>query len=270
MIQMGVRWYDPQIGRWISADTIVPDPANPQSFNRFSYVLGNPLKYVDPTGYFEEEVLIEQYGREQVNEWKQDEAWWNLLLEAEFDDIVSAHFGQFVATFIHHPDNANFVYLNTKDGLTDLTEWEGAPFRGDTYAKIGGMHAGSLKLQYELARWHLGTEQEQAKLEVFEFRRITTLHWADAPVHRVQVWHRVGRVGWQYFTWEKLLAGSGVPLLASTAVSRIPMANPLWEINPMLKVAVWWVYLENLFHGVELESHLTFYSPPAVHFPEGH
>jgi hypothetical protein len=29
----------------------VPSPGNPQSLNRYSYVLGNPLKYVDPSGH---------------------------------------------------------------------------------------------------------------------------------------------------------------------------------------------------------------------------
>jgi RHS repeat-associated protein len=47
----GARYYDPIIGRFISADTIVPSPANPQSLNRYSYCLNNPLKYVDPTGH---------------------------------------------------------------------------------------------------------------------------------------------------------------------------------------------------------------------------
>lgn len=50
----GARFYDPDIGRFISADTIVPNPANPQSLNRYSYVLNNPMKYVDPTGHDEE------------------------------------------------------------------------------------------------------------------------------------------------------------------------------------------------------------------------
>jgi len=31
----------------------VPDPVNPQSLNRFSYVLNNPVKYTDPTGQWE-------------------------------------------------------------------------------------------------------------------------------------------------------------------------------------------------------------------------
>jgi len=46
----GARYYDASIGRFISADTIVPDPANPQAFNRYSYCLNNPLKYIDPSG----------------------------------------------------------------------------------------------------------------------------------------------------------------------------------------------------------------------------
>jgi hypothetical protein len=51
LIDYGARWYDPQIGRFISADIIIPDPANPQSFNRYSYVYNNALRYTDPTGH---------------------------------------------------------------------------------------------------------------------------------------------------------------------------------------------------------------------------
>jgi len=45
------RLYDPMIGRFISADSIVPDPYDPQLLNRYSYVRNNPLKYIDPTGH---------------------------------------------------------------------------------------------------------------------------------------------------------------------------------------------------------------------------
>jgi len=44
------RYYDPALGRFISADTIVPEPGNPQALNRYSYVYNNPLRYTDPTG----------------------------------------------------------------------------------------------------------------------------------------------------------------------------------------------------------------------------
>jgi len=47
----GARYYAHGIGRFISADTIVPSKKNPQSLNRYSYCLNNPLRYVDPTGH---------------------------------------------------------------------------------------------------------------------------------------------------------------------------------------------------------------------------
>lgn len=45
------RYYDPTIGRFISADSIVPDFTNPQSLNRYSYVINNPLSCIDPSGH---------------------------------------------------------------------------------------------------------------------------------------------------------------------------------------------------------------------------
>ncbi|HUV51760.1 MAG TPA: RHS repeat-associated core domain-containing protein [Dehalococcoidia bacterium] len=47
----GARYYLPAMGRFISADTVVPNPYNPQSLNRYSYCLNNPLRYTDPTGH---------------------------------------------------------------------------------------------------------------------------------------------------------------------------------------------------------------------------
>ncbi len=47
----GARHYSPYLGRFLSADTLVPSPQNPQSLNRYSYVLGNPLRYTDPSGH---------------------------------------------------------------------------------------------------------------------------------------------------------------------------------------------------------------------------
>ena len=41
----------PYINRFLSADTIEPGYANPQSLNRYSYVNNNPLRYTDPTGH---------------------------------------------------------------------------------------------------------------------------------------------------------------------------------------------------------------------------
>ncbi len=47
----GARWYDSALGRFIQPDTVVPEPGNPQSLNRYSYALNSPLRYNDPDGH---------------------------------------------------------------------------------------------------------------------------------------------------------------------------------------------------------------------------
>ena len=51
LIYMNARYYMPEIGRFISADTIVPEPEVPQSYNRYGYSINNPIRYTDPTGH---------------------------------------------------------------------------------------------------------------------------------------------------------------------------------------------------------------------------
>jgi RHS repeat-associated protein len=53
LLYYGARFYVPGLGRFASADTIVPNPTNPQSYNRYSYVRNNPLNMADPTGHYE-------------------------------------------------------------------------------------------------------------------------------------------------------------------------------------------------------------------------
>ena len=46
------RYYDPVLGRFISADTLVPSTTDPQAFNRYSYARNNPIIFNDPSGHF--------------------------------------------------------------------------------------------------------------------------------------------------------------------------------------------------------------------------
>lgn len=52
VIHMNGRVFDPLIGRFMSADPHIQFPGNLQSYNRYAYVLNNPLYYTDPSGYF--------------------------------------------------------------------------------------------------------------------------------------------------------------------------------------------------------------------------
>jgi RHS repeat-associated protein len=95
------RFYDPYLGRFVQADTIVPEPGNPQDLNRYSYVRNNALRYVDPTGFFSEEEIM---GFFDVETWEQVLAyfeeggslegkwgWLQVLRMAEVGDHVTVY-----------------------------------------------------------------------------------------------------------------------------------------------------------------------------------
>ena len=46
------RWYDPVLGRFAQADTVVPGAGNPMAWDRYAYVNNNPVGYSDPTGHW--------------------------------------------------------------------------------------------------------------------------------------------------------------------------------------------------------------------------
>ncbi len=51
-IHMNGRLYDVQTGRFLQADSVVGDAGDLQAWNRYSYVLNNPLAYTDPSGHW--------------------------------------------------------------------------------------------------------------------------------------------------------------------------------------------------------------------------
>ncbi len=51
LINMNGRLYDPLTAQFLSADKYIQDPTFSSSYNRYSYCLNNPLKYIDPSGF---------------------------------------------------------------------------------------------------------------------------------------------------------------------------------------------------------------------------
>ena len=47
---MNGRLYDPLLRRFLNADENIQDPTNTQNYNKYGYVINNPLLYNDPTG----------------------------------------------------------------------------------------------------------------------------------------------------------------------------------------------------------------------------
>jgi RHS repeat-associated protein len=59
------RYYNPLPGRYLSLDPVMGEVRRPQSWNRYSYALANPLKWIDPTG---EKVSLSKLKPEQQEE----------------------------------------------------------------------------------------------------------------------------------------------------------------------------------------------------------
>jgi RHS repeat-associated protein len=92
LMDYNARYYNPRLGRFVSPDTIIPDLSSSQDWNRYSYVRGNPLVYIDPTGHLSEDEIEEYFGfedREEAEEiwgeelagqlWGTDVTWGDVL-----------------------------------------------------------------------------------------------------------------------------------------------------------------------------------------------
>lgn len=92
-----------QGARFASADTIVPNPTNPQSFNRYSYTYNNPVNFTDPTGHLTQEEIENYFGfsskqamldvgwnQELVDIMWTEEFTWNSVIEFEVDGVRGA------------------------------------------------------------------------------------------------------------------------------------------------------------------------------------
>jgi RHS repeat-associated protein len=108
------RWYDAEIGRFISADTYKGELENPQTLNLYVYVANNPLIYVDPSGnkivaqggFLFEDLPIEEPAIKPVPEDNFNLS--NLPLPYEEVGLLDKSFGARTQRYL------NKVWLNTK------------------------------------------------------------------------------------------------------------------------------------------------------------
>ncbi|MCB9137761.1 MAG: RHS repeat-associated core domain-containing protein [Caldilineaceae bacterium] len=131
------RYYDPEIGHFISPDTLVPDPGSVFGYNRYMYAMGNPLKFNDPSGRFSEQQLIEWYGENWRDQFAAE--WQKLLL----DDPGSSNFGAQLGDLVAYGDSQGILVL---DPDNQLALWDFNAKSAQTVASVGASTPDSLGL----------------------------------------------------------------------------------------------------------------------------
>ncbi len=150
------RWYDPLIGRFLQADTIVPQPGNPQALNRYSYVGNNPLKYTDPTGMFSEDQLVGWYGKDWRSLFTPE--WQQLLLDVPDSQILGAQLGDLVLYGDDPSALSQGVLVLGPSG--ELALWDPTSKSSTSVASIGQTTPGQLGL-YRIAGGETGAADER-------------------------------------------------------------------------------------------------------------
>jgi RHS repeat-associated protein len=115
------RYYSPVQGRFTSVDPLLGSakPSQPQGWNRYSYTINNPLKYVDPTG------LIWGYYTDNLGQghyqWYGDRK----TLDASGATVVT--------NFVYEANNGSWIRLNRES-----SKWEAYESRGQAIERTHG------------------------------------------------------------------------------------------------------------------------------------
>ena len=54
LMDYNARYYSSTLGRFVSPDSIIPQPGSPLAWDRYSYSINNPINYTDPSGHWPE------------------------------------------------------------------------------------------------------------------------------------------------------------------------------------------------------------------------
>jgi RHS repeat-associated protein len=130
----GSRWYDPALGRFIQPDPIIPNPNDSQSYDRYAYVLNNPVRYTDPSGNFTEDEIKEILGFDKDDPWEKvlelfqkggkyegRWGWLDILTTAEIGDQITIDWGDNLLPKDHPTLNGKLQFEYDAQGKLILT-----------------------------------------------------------------------------------------------------------------------------------------------------
>lgn len=115
------RYYSSSQGRFTSPDPLLASgkTANPQSWNRYTYTINNPLKYIDPSG------LI--WGYYTDDKGKGHYHWY------DNEDALKAAGATVVRNFIYEAENGKWIRLNSSEN-----KWEAYDYKDQAIEQTHG------------------------------------------------------------------------------------------------------------------------------------
>ncbi len=105
LINMNGRIYDPVLGRFLSPDPYVQAPGYPNNYNRYTYALNNPLRFVDPSGYYNKP---SPYEREQA---KKGYSYYNPYFSIMNPQLAGNYYTSYTPGF-----DGNYTNIGTNEG----------------------------------------------------------------------------------------------------------------------------------------------------------
>ena len=118
---MNGRLYDPKLHRFLQPDNFVQDPSNTQNYNRYGYVLNNPLKYTDPSGE------AGTNPNETYPSWYNDgTVKYGVSIDAAGWERLKADFNRFAG---HVGDWSRDGWNGVKNGFKEVGNWVGGWFK---------------------------------------------------------------------------------------------------------------------------------------------
>ena len=143
------RWYDPSLGRFAQADTIVPGGV--QGLDRYAYVSNSPINYIDPSGHrcYPENECVGPNGQGEPDD----------VDYSKLDDYVykgTGVSGQIMFTFYIQVWEENGGYLTIKEFVEMIMSHEFEPYQNSdgTLNFVPGSNYNEDLLKTTTANWY--------------------------------------------------------------------------------------------------------------------
>jgi len=172
----------------------VPAPGNPQSLNRYSYVLNNPLRYTDPSGHFSEEEIQKYFGAKDWADFRQkygDRLYELMNSDLTWGDLIAASNGDLADVLIM------FGFNQVSNGSTSSFSASISLIKQNsdgTLSESGSLFGGLSELADMLQQYdNAAVYRTDLRLRNDDFRRVNGLGWNTPPIFSA----KGGRAGYQ-------------------------------------------------------------------------